>query len=240
MTALDIRPRFFVAASAFLGALIATGPTNTAHADQLDLSIGSAVRWTHTSSADALSSDDSFGFFSINGGYHLDRIRLPGFELILDGTIERGALSGTTFRRLRSDVSLWSFQVGARARRELASRLSVFGRATLGLQRATVELSDDFVYGRAMKNKGSAGTVYLGVGAEVLPFRKPHRDGDRRTVSVGLRFEVGYLAASSFEVRAHPDDDGDPDAIRIPSTVSSLGQLNLSSLAFRFGLVGRF
>jgi hypothetical protein len=229
-----------LACAAALVTFVAVSSPRAARADNLDLSIGSAVRWSHTHSVDALSADDTFGFFSLNAGWRLTRSPIPGFGLALDGTLERGMMDGVTFSRLRSEVSLWSFQVGARAYRDVRSWLVGYGRVALGLQRAALTFTDDFDAGRAMKDKGWAGTAYVGAGFDLKLIRAPRGStGKLSNFSLGLRYELGYLATSSIEMEARPEDSGG-DTIRIPTIVSSLGELNLSSISLRLALVGRF
>jgi hypothetical protein len=209
-----------------------------ASADTFELSVGAAVHHLHAGSVDALTPDDAHAFLSIHAGAALDRFRVLGMDLRVDGAFERGGLSGISLERLESDATITSVAAGASLIRRPDPRVAVFGRAALGLGHASLRLRDRGEPGWAVGDSGYAGTSYLGVGADVAPLRLG--GGDPVSVAVGLRLEAGYLASSSISMRAHPLDRRDDGTIYIPERAADLGALDLSAWTYRIALVGRF
>jgi hypothetical protein len=221
-----------------LALAIITTASPRAHAERHELSVGTATRFTGSDSAQALS-DDSLVLFSVTGGYRLERVRVPGFEFLIDGALELGGMSGTAFRTLHTSATVQLAAVGARLRRELSRRWSGQARANLGGARVHVEIEDMFTRGHALSDSAYTMTAYLGGGADLLLSTKRRADGSEQ-FSLGLSAELGYMAMVPVTMEATPETRGSDDIIRIPEMSASLGSLDLSAVSLRFGLVGRF
>ena len=210
-----------------------------AHADRYELAIGSAARVMPSNSVDALTEDE-MAVFSMTGAVAIDRIHVPFFSrFAIEGGFDAGWLSGQSFQTLETSTSLLHWSLGARLSRELGRRMVVHGRAALGLAHVAVTIDDMFMDGPTLGDSGVTGTGYLGAAADFFMVQP----GGRRALpfSFGLRFEVGYLAMLPKQLTARPDgSDHEEGAILIPETSASLGELDMSALNVRFGLVGRF
>jgi hypothetical protein len=207
-------------------------------AEGYELGIGSATRFTSSDSARALS-DGNLTLFSVTGGYRLERVRVPGFEFLIDGTLELGGMGGTAFRTLDTSATVQLAAVGARLRRDLARRLIGQARANLGGARVHVEIEDVYARGQPLSDSAYTMTAYLGGGVDLLLSSKYRADGTER-FTLGLSAELGYMAMVPVTMEATSGAGGDDDIIRIPEMSASLGSLNLSAWGLRFGLVGRF
>jgi hypothetical protein len=218
--------------------LAAIAASAHASAQGRELSIGSMTRFTNSSSARALS-DGALAMFSVTGGYQVDWLRVPGFELLVDGTAEIGGMSGVTFQTLDTSTTVQLAALGARLRRDLASRWSGHARGNLGGARVSVDIEDMFNRGPALSDTAYTMTAHLGGGVEFLLGRRHGLDGTEQ-FSFGLGAELGYTAMVPVTLEATPESSGDDDIIRIPEMSASLGSLNLSAWGVRFGLFGRF
>lgn len=210
-----------------------------AHADRYELSLGSSTRHVQSTSADALS-DDILAVFSMTGAVAIDRIKVPLFDrFAIEGGFDAGALTGTSFQTLETSTSFLHWTLGARVTRDLGRRLSVHGRAALGLARIGVTIDDIFMNGPTLGDSGYTGTGYVGAAGDIYLIKPGMPEGAR--LSLGLRLEVGYLAMIPKSLEARPDgSDHEDGAILIPEMSAPLGDLDLSALSLRFGLVGRF
>lgn len=223
-------------AAVFSAALV--GAPGRAQADRYDLSLGSSTRRMTSSSVDALS-DGSMVAFSMTAAMALNGVRVPFVDRVyLDGTFEAGAMNGTSFQTLDTHTSLISTALGARLGRDLSARWSVHGRASLGLARVGVTLSDSFMGGPTLGDAGWTGTAYVGAVSDYLVAER--RGSQSASFGLGLRVELGYLAALPKQLDARPDVDRPDGAILIPETAASLGDLDLSSFNLRVGMFGRF
>lgn len=222
-----------------LAACLCLALPGRAHADRYELAVGSAGRIMHSSSVDALS-DDGMPVFSMTGAVNINRVQVPFFHrFAIEGGFDAGGMSGTSFQTLETSTSFMHWTLGARVSRDLSRRVTVHGRAALGLARVGVTIDDSFMAGPTLGDSGYTGTGYAGVAGDVYLIKPGTPRGAR--IGLGLRWEVGYLAVIPRTMTARPDSsDHEDGAILIPETSASLGSLNLSALNVRFGLVGRF
>jgi hypothetical protein len=220
-------------------AVIMLSSAEWAHADRFELSLGSAARIMPSDSVDALT-EDQLTLFSMTGALAIDRIQVPFFNRFsIEGTFEAGGMSGTTFQALETNTSVFLWALGARLSRDLSERLSIHGRANLGIARVGLTISDQIMDSPILGDTSYTGTAYLGAASDFLLATRRRAGGHR--FALGLRAEVGYLAALPTDLHARPDDSGrDEGTIVIPETAASLGTLNLSAWSLRVGVVGRF
>lgn len=225
--------------SALASAVLITGAAEQAYADRFELSLGSAAHIMPSDSVDALT-DDQLALFSMTGALAIDRIHVPFFDrFYIEGTFEAGGMGGTSFQTLESSTSVFSWALGAHLRRDLSERLSIHGRANIGVAHVDLTISDPFMDTPMLSDAGYTGIAYVGAASDFV-FAKRRRAGSRR-LALGLRAELGYSAALPLELHARPDaSDREEGAIIIPESAASLGTLNLSAWSMRVGVVGRF
>lgn len=211
----------------------------SARAERYELAVGSAARLMPSTSVDALT-DEGMPVFSMTGAVAINSIQVPLFhQFSIEGSFDVGGMTGNSFQTLDTSTSLYHWSLGARLTRNVGRRLAVHGRAALGLARVRVNIDDAFMDGPTLGDSAVTGTGYVGAAGDVYLFRSGTPRG--ANFSLGLRMEVGYLAMVPREFTARPDgSDHEEGAILIPETSASLGDLNLSAVNIRFGLVGRF
>lgn len=230
--------RFILLSGALAACLCLTLP-GWAHADRYELTLGSAARIMHSTSMDALS-DNEMPVFSMTGAVAIDRVQLPlVHRFAIEGGFDAGAVSGNSFQTLDTRTSFMHWTLGARVSRDLNRRVTVHGRAALGLARVGVTIDDSFMAGPSLGDSGYTGTGYAGAAGDVY-LLKPGPTSPT-LITLGLRMELGYLAVVPRTMTARPDgSDHEDGAILIPETSAPLGSLNLSAVNVRLGLVGRF
>ncbi len=205
----------------------------TAAADRFELSLASGTRWMTSESVDTLSADDAHTIAGIGGGVRLDGLRPFGFDIFVGGDYLHQSLSGTTFRRIESDMSMHVFRATARAERWHGTRFAGFARFSMGYTTVSLGFTDRLsTAARPTRDRAHAASSTLGLGADVVVLRYP-------TFKLALRTEVEYDRTSSLHFAAEPDS-GEGDVLTIPITAASLGDVDVSGLGLRIGLVGRF
>lgn len=204
--------------------------SSTAHAGTHEVSVGSATRTLRTDSANALTED------SLDGGqlgyaHALDLPLLPGFAFWATGSFAWGGATGTMFQTLDTEVDTLGFTVGTRARYPLKRWLVANARLDLGTARAAVALRDD--QGHTAADTGWGATAAAALGIETLISRRSSG------FSLGLRFELGYVAASPIALTATPES-GNDGTLQLEMTAAGLGSLNLSGTVFAASLTSQF
>ena len=162
-------------------------------------------------------------------------------RLRVDAAFDHGSFGGTTFERISSDVGITGYALGGHASYLLPcsrSRVAGFARATLGLAKISLTLSDDYSAADPMHDRAWTSTAHVGGGLDVFAIKERPRG---RLVALGLRLEAGYTRYGAVELDAIPEHSGqDPDAITIPTAATPLGALDPSAWTFQLGLIGRF
>jgi hypothetical protein len=201
----------------------------TAWADGHELTIGSSTRALRSSSADALTGDSLVG-----GSASLARaidLRLPLDHLALWAQvgIDWGGASGTMFQTLATEVGGVALTGGARLRYTPLAHLAASAELGVGSERASVTLTDGA--GHEASDHGWGGIARGALALDVLAVDTPG-------FVIGVRIELGYLAASGIELvprRAQPDN-----TLQIPMTEASLGSLDLGGPYAHAGLLAQF
>lgn len=202
----------------------------TAHAERNELAFGGSARALRTTSANALT-DDGLGGGTLAYARRLDLELLPGLELWPEAAFGWGAAWGTMFQTIETELDTLSFTLGARARYMVWRRhVAATARVDLGTVRAAVALRD--ANGRGAADHGWGATTSAAAGLELYVIRKP-------TFGLGVRFELGAVAASPIELTAKPVEDRG-DMLSLDTMATSLGSLNLSGPFFATSLVGQF
>lgn len=225
---------FLLIAALFVCCSIAVAPR--AHADRLELGIGSTSRFTHADSVLAVHESRSTGF-SMDAAYRWASI--AGFDLLADASFDTDTAWATTFQRMYTASTTQVALVGVRVRRPLAYAASAHARFALGATRVGIEIAD--LDGRSqVADHGHGTSAYLGAGIDCVPLRPRFASG-REVFSLGVRVELGYMAMTSVGFSAEsPDPDMPEGTIEIPARAAGLGHLDLSALTLRLALVARF
>ena len=205
----------------------------TAAADRFELGFASGTRWMGSESVDTLSADDSHSITGIGGGVRLNGLRPFGFDIYVGGDYLHQSLSGTTFQRIESDMSMHVFRATARAERWVASRVAGFARFSMGYTTASLGLTDTLsTAARPTRDRAHAASIALGIGGDVVML-------SNSSFRLALRAEVEYDKTSAMHFAAEPES-GEGDVLTIPITAASLGDVDVSGVGLRIGLVGRF
>ena len=185
--------------------------SSVANADT-EISLGSTDRALHSSSANALTDSSLWG-----AQLTVARALLP--NVWVTGSAGIGGVTGTMFEMSTSIVQE-TLQVGVRARYHLTGPLAAIARADLGVSNTDLALTDPSY--QTLSDHAWAPLAQAALGLELGGLVDHHR-----SVEMGFRFEIGYVACAPVELAAktHPADDG---TIRLPMTQASLGSLDLS------------
>jgi hypothetical protein len=184
--------------------------------------IGSFVRALRSNSANAITEDSlagpAFGY-----ARKLPLELLPKLELWGTGEMLFGFASGEMFQTLATDLEMLQMAVGARARYPLwREYISGTARLDFGTQRAALSLED--MQGHSASDTGWGATTTGALGIDLLPL-------SRKSIAVGLRFELGYVAATGIDLTAK--SAGVPDGtIELDRMAASLGHLDVSGRYF--------
>jgi hypothetical protein len=198
-----------------------------AHAGNNEITIGSYERALRSSSADAVTADGLAGG-SLTYARALDLSLVPRLTLWAEGSFGWGGATGTLFSTIGTQISNLGFTVGGRARYVPYRMIAVSGRIDVGTARTSLALHD--TSGTAT-DSGWGAVTCAAIAADVIPVEKPR-------AGFGLRFELGYLAASG--VTLTPQREGGGDTLKLPTMSTSLGSLNLSGPFVAFSFLGQF
>jgi len=180
-----------------------------------ELSIGGSNRALRSSSADAVTGE------SLTGGQlgvaHELHVGLPDLAVWATGAMWWGGAKGTLFD-LATDVGQSAYLVGGRARYALLTHLAATAHVQVGLAHTSLALTD--AMDREVSDTGWGGVAEGAIGLDLLAVDQPR-------FALGLRLELGYVAAASVTLAgksSHPDDG----TLRLQMTQASLGRLDLS------------
>lgn len=204
---------------------------STAHADvNHEAVLGSHVRALRTASANALTEESlagpMFGY-----AYRLPLDVMAKLELWGTGTFTFGFGEGKMFQTLATDLRAVQMSAGVRARYALWREVVVANaRVDLGAQRVAVSLED--MEGHTARDSGWGAISTAAVGLELNAIA-------RQSFALGLRAELGYVAAQGIGLTAR--SDGAPeDTIELDRMAASLGHLDIGGRYFSMTLMARF
>jgi hypothetical protein len=212
---------------ALLFVSLLAAPVAAAPADEL--TFGSQVRALPSNSADALTGDSLVG-----PGLGLGRalaIDLPArFALWADAGIGWAGAKGSMFHTLGTDLFDMTLTAGAHLRYRPYRNLAVGAGVALGAQHASLDITDSM--GNTASDTGWGAIARASLQVDLLAVDLPR-------FALGLRGEVGYLAASGIELVPR-QDRSDGDTLYIPMQEASLGHLDLGGPFATIGLVSQF
>jgi hypothetical protein len=233
-----MRHRFFSMVVALTGGILASGSwSGTAEAREVEASFGVAAHRMGSPSVDALSSSDILRMGDLGVAIRIG----PEFPILgpiyAEAQVSFGTTDASDFNQIDTELAVTALQVGVHSSRPIRRWLRGFARGDIGLIWGDVTLRG--VGSRtALRDTDRSMSAYAGLGLEATFFQtRPQRRNDM--ISLGLRVELGYLAARSLSFSAdpaYPDDDLN----RIETVSAPLGSTDLSGPSLRVQLVGRF
>ena len=201
----------------------------TAYAERHEISAGGGFRTLKTSSANAVT-DESLGGGQYGYAHVIDLDVMPDVSLWAQAGLGWGTTEGTMFQTLTTDVSMFAFTAGARARYELHRLAVVSARLDVGTQRAAFSLRDG--NGHTASDAGWGAVTSAGGSLDLFAIRL-------RKFALGIRFDLGYVAASGIDLVATPES-GSEGTLKLEMTAAGLGTLDLSGATFGCSVVSQF
>lgn len=211
--------------------------TATAHAEPRDeprneprndeLWIGGGARALRSSSANALTHRNlggtSFGYARAVG-----IAAVPGVALWAELGATIDAASGTLFQTLSTDISALGLTGGMRARYRVHRLVAASARLDVGGQRARITLGDR---GGPASDRGWGAMASAAAALELYAVAQ-------RSFGLGMRVEVGYVAAQAITLT--PERERPGDVLELAMTELALGGLDLSGPTLAASLVAQF
>lgn len=207
-----------------LAILLAAAP---ARAGNNELTIGTYNRALRSSSANALTGDSLFGS---EVGYARRFLELPRLVLWAHVAMTIGTAEGELFRTVDTHVESVGFALGGRARYQLHRNVAVHARVDAGTANVSLRLRDSMGHSARDHHWGAVSSVALGTDLFAYASRR---------FSFGLRFELGYVAASAVELEAVPEGGNDTE-LALAMSRASLGRLDLGGRFFALSMIGQF
>lgn len=202
--------------------------TTAAHAgDHNELTLGGGARALRSHSANAVTSD-SLGHGELAYGRRLDLTLIPKLETWLTAGFNWGGASGTLFQSMATEVDTLGFTGGARARYVLHPNFAATARLDLGTARTALALDGS---GHRVSDAGWGATAGAAVGADAYLIAHP-------TFSLGVRFELGYVAMTAPALSPRADEDD--SMILLDAQQASIGHLDLGGRYFSVAMISRF
>jgi len=203
--------------------------TTLAHAGDNEVSVGFSDRALRTSSANAVTRDSLAGG-TLGYARGIDVAPLPGLSLRAEGNFAWGEADGVMFQALGTELRTLAFTVGARAVYELVPHIVASARLDVGAARAALAIRDDA--GHSARDNGWGALTQAALGLDLYALYRPR-------LTLGFRFELGYIATTSIGMTATPDSSSD-DTLQLQMTAASLGGLNLSGPVLAGSFVSQF
>lgn len=203
--------------------------SSVANAGNNELSISESHRALHTDSANAVTSDGMVGG-ALAYARLVDLPIIPRLTVWGTANFGWGGTSGEMFNTMHTDVSSLMLSVGGRANYKLHRLVIATGRLDIGSSRAALTLQDDA--GHSATDHGWAPMTQAALGLDLYAVNKPQ-------FSLGLRFELGYIAMGSVDMTAKPDS-GSNETLHLQMNAAGLGGLNLSGSTFAASVVSQF
>jgi hypothetical protein len=206
-------------------ALPATAYGDTNHDE---LWIGGSARALRSPGANALT-DDNLAGTSFGYARDLGIPLLPDLAVWADAGMTIGAADGTMFQTVSTEISTIGLTGGLRARYQLHRLIAASAHLALGAQRARVAIRDNT--GASASDHGWGTIAQASAALDLFAVARP-------PFGIGLRVELGYVAARAIELT--PRRGTSSDVLMLPADDRALGRLDLSGPTFAASLVGQF
>ena len=209
-------------------ALLLLAAPITAMAAPYELSAGSSVR--ALPGADPVTADSLAG-----GGVGLGRridVDLPRhLELWADASSLWSGASGAMFQTLTTHLFDVTLTAGAHVRYHAYRNVAVSGALGLGYQHASLSIKDTMDHTASDTAWGPVARASLQL--DVLAV-------DRPDFALGLRGELGYLAAVGIPMTPTEQRSDSADTLHIPMQEASVGHLDLGGPFFTISVISQF
>jgi hypothetical protein len=210
------------------GLALTAAAATQAHAGSNELSLGMTNRALRSASADAVTPDTLDGS-ALSYGRELPLDLVPGLAVWAELGTTFGSARGTMFQTLATSVDSVALTIGGRARYQLVSHVAATARIDVGPSHTSLELRGQG--GFDASDSGWGAIAVGGVGVDLAAI-------DRPQFTLGLRFELGYVAASG--VRMAPTTAGGAGTLQLAMTTAELGRLDLSGPSFTGSVLTHF
>jgi hypothetical protein len=212
--------------------LVVAGTAGVAHADTNhdELWIGGGARALRSPSANALTADNLAGT-SFGYGRDLGLAVLPNLAVWVDAGMTTGSADGTMFQSLSTEISTIGLTGGLRARYQVHRLVAASAHFALGAQRARISLNDHA--GTSASDHGWGAMAQASAALDLFAVARP-------PFGIGVRAELGYVAAQAISLTARRSGGGGDDVLTLPMDERALGGLDLSGPAFAISVVGQF
>ncbi|MDB4953995.1 MAG: hypothetical protein JWO36_1564 [Myxococcales bacterium] len=202
--------------------------TTPALAGRNEITVGGGERALRSSSADAVTPDSMSGS-SLSYARALDIDVIPQLTLWAEGSFVGGSAKGLMFQSITTDLATTVFMAGGRARYTLHQYIAVSARVDLGSARTSLSLEDSS--GRKASATGWSSIAAAATALDLLPIDLPQ-------FALGVRLELGYVAARGVELTPKRETTG--DTLMLPVSQSSFGKLDLSGPYFGISVISQF
>lgn len=194
-----------------------------------ELSIGGSSRSLRSSSANAVT-DDNLGGGELTYARYLPIEVVPELQIWGTASYAWGGVEGAMFQTLTTEVDSHGLTAGGRARFRLHRLAYLTGRMDLGMTHTSLEITD--AMGRSLSDGKWHAETRGAVGLDLYAVAMPR-------FSLGVRFELGYVAATGATLAPREDDPSD-DTIMLEESQASIGTLDLAGRYFTLGAVMAF
>lgn len=212
---------------AFLALTFLLGTASSADAGNTEVTFGSFNRALRSESANAVT-DDTLGGLNLGAARKLHLDLLPKLDVWATAGFVWGTAAGTLFQTMTTEVDMLGLTLGGRARYALHRHLHVSARLDLGTARNALTINGN---GHTVSDASWGGTVTTAVGLDMMMVARPR-------FSLGFRFDLGYIAATS--VALSPREEGDPSKIELDAMQASIGSLDLGGRFLSFSVLSQF
>jgi hypothetical protein len=217
------------------GLVVAAGLSlaSEARGEDYQVSIGGGSSYLPSKSVDSLTDATGYARFDLEAGLQVLHVPILGHtEVALNWG--SGAVSGSSFGRIESELNLNTVMALARVRRPVYRRVSGFAELGLGLQWGHLTLDDSASNSaRSVEDWDKAAASSIGAGLDI------QLTNSNGPFNLGLRTKLSYRAMTPLEFRATPMSEGS-DELLLSTASADLGSVNTSGMAFAIGLVGHF
>lgn len=217
------------AVAAAVATLTAAAPARADTANEL--SIGGTARALRSPSANAVTGDNLAGL-TLGAAHDIGSlgIALPGdLHLWAEAGLSATSADGTMFQSLSTQLGEVGLTAGIAARYPLHRLVTASARVALGAQRARFSITDPA--GAYASDHGWGAIAQAGAALDLVATAR-HQFG------LGVRFELGYVAARGIALT--PRRDRSDDTIPLAMTELSLGHLDLGGPTFAISALGQF
>jgi hypothetical protein len=219
---------------ALAAAAAATAAAAGAHADtnRNELSLGGTARALRSSSANAITPDNLAGV-SLGAAHDLGLALRPQLALWAEAGLTTGTASGVMFQSLSTDLDELGLTGGLAARYRVHRLIAVSARVALGAQRIHLRVGVPSSSSSSSSQSGDAwgATASAGAALDVFATARP-------PFGLGVRLELGYVAAQSVGLTLHRDMSDLPSPLALRDFM--LGRVDLSGPSAAVSLLGQF